>query len=104
LIDKARLLERLRGHLNDRQEKVLLRMLREGPDGFEGALSAGNYIRIARTSPATARRDLADMVDKGVLSRTGERRYTRYHLTIPTRRTPRISIGLNGRVVTAPEN
>jgi Fic family protein len=85
LIHKARLLERLRGQLNDRQEKVLVRMLREGPDGFAGGLSAGNYIRIARTSPATARRDLADMVDRGALSRTGERRYTRYHLALPTR-------------------
>lgn len=104
LIDKARLLERLRGYLNHRQEKVLLRMLREGPEGFEGGLSAGNYIRIARTSPATARRDLADMVDRGALSRTGERRYTRYHLTIPVRPTPRISIDRNGRIVTASED
>ena len=103
-IDKARLLDRLRGHMNARQEKVLLRMLREGPAGFAGGLSAGNYIRVARTSPATARRDLADMVAKGALSRTGERRYTRYRLTIPTRRTPYISIGPNGRIVTAPEN
>ena len=34
LIDKTRLLDRLRGLLNNRQEKALLRMLREGPDGF----------------------------------------------------------------------
>lgn len=100
LIAKAKLLDRLRGELNDRQEKVLLRMLREGPDGFKGGLSAGNYTRIARTSPATARRDLADLVDKDALSRTGERRYTRYHLTIPTRRIPQISIDSNGQIVT----
>jgi Fic family protein len=39
LIDKTRLLDRLRGQLNDRQEKALQRMLREGPDGFK-AVSA----------------------------------------------------------------
>jgi len=38
LIDKTRLLDRLRGQLNERQEKALLRMLREGPEGFRGGL------------------------------------------------------------------
>lgn len=99
LIDKSKLLDRFRDDLNDRQEKVLLRMLREGPGGFEGGLSAGNYVRIARTSPATARRDLGDLVDKGALRRTGERRYTRYHLTIPLRPVRRISIDSHGNIV-----
>ncbi len=42
LIEKTRLLDRLRGELKPRQEKALLRMLREGPEGFKGGLSAGN--------------------------------------------------------------
>src|SRR6185437_9287762 len=54
LIDKTKLLDRLRGQLNDRQEKALLRMLREGPEGFQGGLSAGNYATITGASPATA--------------------------------------------------
>ncbi len=37
LIDKTRLLDRLRGQLNARQEKALLRMLHEGPEGFKVA-------------------------------------------------------------------
>jgi Fic family protein len=41
-----------------------------------------NYIAITGTSPATATRDLADLVDKGALTRTGERRHTRYWLNI----------------------
>ena len=53
LIDKTRLLDRLKGEINERQEKVLLRMLREGPDGFKGGLSAGNYAKITGASPAT---------------------------------------------------
>ena len=37
LIDKTRLLKRLRGQLNERQQKALLRMLREGPEAFRAA-------------------------------------------------------------------
>ncbi|MFG0283804.1 MAG: Fic family protein [Phycisphaerales bacterium JB039] len=99
LIDKARLLERLGGSLNERQRKVLLRMLRAGPDGFKGGLSAGNYVAISRTSSATATRDLADLVAMGALQRTGERRYARYHLTIPTRPIGPIRIDGAGNIV-----
>ena len=80
LIDKTRLLDRLRGAINERQEKALLRMFREGPDGFDGGLSAGNYRTITGAALATATRDLADLVEKGALIRTGERRYARYRL------------------------
>lgn len=99
LIDKARLLDRLRGQLNPRQDVVLRRVLREGPEGFQGGLSAGNYVSIAKTSPATATRDLAEMVERGALTRTGERRHTRYHLPIPLRRVPRITIDESGEIV-----
>jgi Fic family protein len=85
LIDKTRLLDGLRGQLNDRQHKALLRMLREGPEGFEGGMSAGNYATITAASPATATRDLTDMVDKGALVRQGELRHARYHVAIPYR-------------------
>ena len=98
LIGKTRLLDRLRGRLNERQEKALLRMFREGPEGFKGGLSAGNYIRITGTSPATATRDLADMVAKGALSRVSERRHARYHLAIPLRPMPPVTIGEDGVV------
>ncbi|MDE0103019.1 MAG: Fic family protein [Bryobacterales bacterium] len=82
LIEKTKLLDRLNGQLNTRQEKALLRVLREGPDGFRGGLSAGNYMTITDATPSTARRDLAGLVSKGALTRTGLRRYTRYHPTI----------------------
>ncbi|MGC2659177.1 MAG: Fic family protein, partial [Bryobacteraceae bacterium] len=52
LIDKSKLMERMRGKLNRRQEEALLRMLREGPDGFKGGLSATNYISITGASAA----------------------------------------------------
>jgi Fic family protein len=69
--------------MNPRQEKAILRMFRAGVDGFEGGLSAENYIAITRTSRATATRDLQNLVEKGALTRTGELRHTRYHLNLP---------------------
>ncbi len=99
LIDKAKLLDRLRGELNERQGKVLLRVLAEGTKGFAGGLSAGNYVSIAKASPATARRDLADLVDKAALSRTGERRHTRYHLTISLRPVSSVTIDQTGNII-----
>jgi Fic family protein len=79
-IAKAKLYERLRGRLNERQDKVIARMFHEGIDGFIGGLSAEKYIAIAKTSRATATRDLQDLVEKGALTKTGELRHTRYHL------------------------
>ena len=82
VLAKARMLDRLSGRLNERQTKVLLRMFKEGPEGFTGGLSAENYLRITGTSRATATRDLASLVDMGALRRTGERKSTRYWLNI----------------------
>lgn len=86
LIEKTRLLDRLRGRINARQEKALIRMMGEGPDGFVGGLSAYNYRTITEAASATATRDLAELVELGALERVGERRYTRYHLTIANRK------------------
>ncbi|HUC63713.1 MAG TPA: Fic family protein [Alphaproteobacteria bacterium] len=98
-IDKTRLLDRLSDQLNDRQQKALLRMLREGPEGFEGGLSAGNYIVITKVSPATATRDLADLVSKGALVRAGERRHARYHVAIPLRPVAPIKLDDRGDLI-----
>ncbi len=87
LIKKTKFFDRHRDQLNQRQIKVMLRIFQEGPDGFDGGLSADNYIRITRTSRATATRDLNDLVVKGALTRKGELKGTRYYLTISE--TPR---------------
>jgi Fic family protein len=104
LIDKAKFLDRVGAQLNERQRTVLLRVLREGPEGFKGGLSAGKYITLAKTSAPTARRDLAELVDSGVLTRTGERRHARYHPPIPLRPVPRVTIDDRGHITefTAP--
>lgn len=82
LIAKTKLYDALRGQLNERQDKVMARMFKEGPDDFKGGLSAENYISITGTTRATATRDLADLIEKGALKRTGKRRYTRYWLDL----------------------
>lgn len=82
LLAKTRMYDALRGEINERQEKVLKRMFAAGLDGFEGGLSAENYIRITKTSRATATRDLQDLVEKGALMKSGELKGTRYFLGI----------------------
>jgi Fic family protein len=77
LLAKTKLLDRLRGTINSRQEKALLRMLHDGPDGFEGGMSASKYTTITGAPPATARRHLAELVGLGALVRTGDRKTTR---------------------------
>lgn len=81
-IAKAKFYDQFRDRLNERQAKVIERMFREGSDGFKGGLSAENYIAITSTSRATTTRDLQDLVEMGALSRTGERRHTRYWLMV----------------------
>lgn len=89
-VAKAKFYERARDRLNERQARVIARMFKEGIDGFQGGLSAENYITIAKTSRATATRDLQDLVEKGALARTGERRHTRYYLALDTRADERM--------------
>lgn len=82
LIGKTKFYARFQGTLNERQEKVIARLFKQGPEGFKGGLSAENYIRITETSRATATRDLQDLVAKGALTKTGELRYSRYELRL----------------------
>ena len=84
IVFKSGLLERLQGQLNARQSKALIRMLDTGPVGFEGGMSNANYMTITGASPATARRDLGGLVALKALTRTGERKSTRYWLRKPT--------------------
>jgi Fic family protein len=99
LIDRTKLLDGLRGKLNERQQKALQRMFREGPEGFKGGLSAGKYSTITGASPATTTRDLADLTEKGALIREGERRHARYKLSMPLRPVPHISVSERGKLV-----
>jgi len=81
-VAKTKFYDRVRGKMNERQAKVIARMFEEGIDGFKGGLSAENYISIINAPRATVTRDLQDLVAMGVLTKTGERRYTRYYLNL----------------------
>lgn len=54
--------------LNERQRKVLLKVLDFGSD-FEGVINTSKYKSIAGTSRATAVRDIQDLETKGILVR-----------------------------------
>ncbi len=82
IINKTKLIDRVRDKLNARQEKALLRMFREGPNGFKGGLSAANYMQITGATTASTTRDLHDLVNKGALRRAGKRKSTRYFLAM----------------------
>ena len=54
--------------MNERQVKVVNKLW----DGFEGKLTTSKWAKIAKTSQATALRDITDLVEKGVLKVAGE--------------------------------
>jgi Fic family protein len=83
IIKKTKLYDKVRTQLNERQEKLLSRIFREGPEGFKGGLSVKNYLSITGASRATATRDLQYLVDLEVLTKTGELKGTRYYLNLP---------------------
>lgn len=68
--------------MNERQKKVMQKLLDAGPGGFAGGMSAEKYVNITRASKATATRDLTDLAERGVLTVTGQGRGTRYALML----------------------
>jgi len=54
--------------INDRQRLVLNRLL----DGFEGKLTTTKYAKLTKSSQDTALRDIAYLVDRGILVRSSE--------------------------------
>ena len=70
--------------LNERQKKVINRILEAGPANFTGGLTTRKYISIAKTSRATAFREISDMLDKKILRQLpGKGRSVHYDLIWP---------------------
>jgi Fic family protein len=70
--------------LNERQRRVLNRMLEAGPGGFEGGLTQRKYVGMTGAACATAWRDIDDLLGKGLLVKgAGADRSTYYDLAIP---------------------
>lgn len=72
---------------NERQRKVLERLLEAGHigsgGGFLGGMSAEKYAKITGASRATATRDLTDLLTQGLLRVEGVGKATRYAVNVP---------------------
>lgn len=82
ILRKTRFFDHFKNLLNERQLKVIQKMMDAGPEGFEGGLNASKYISITKASKATATRDLQHLATIGALAIEGGGRSTRYRLNI----------------------
>ena len=78
----ARLFSGVQDRLNERQLKVLRRMLKEGPAGFKGGMTAKKYIAMTGAAKATATRDLQGLVQANVFIPSGGGRSVCYQVNL----------------------
>lgn len=78
----ARLFSGVQDQLNERQLKVLRRMLKEGSGGFKGGMTAKKYIALTGAAKATATRDLQGLVQANVFIPSGGGRSVRYQVNL----------------------
>jgi Fic family protein len=70
--------------INERQRKVLNKMLDAGPGRFVGGLTQRKFAAMTAVSPATAWRDIEDLLKKGLIAKgEGAGRSTYYDVAIP---------------------
>ena len=81
-IKKMKFFDKYDKIFNDRQKKVINRILEEGINGFKGGMNAKKYISITDTSKATATRDLQELAAMNVFVMKGLGRSTSYELDI----------------------
>lgn len=74
------LLQQFRDVLNERELKVLKKMLATGMAGFQGGMTAKKYMSITKASKATSTRDLQHLHELGILALKGAGRSTFYEL------------------------
>lgn len=82
-LDRARFWSRNKNvDLNERQRKVLNKMLEAGPGRFIGGMTPRKLQSITKAAGATATRDLTELVEKGLMVRRGAGRSTHYELEL----------------------
>jgi Fic family protein len=81
-LKKTKFFDLFKDRLNERQLKVIIKMLEAEPKGFEGGMTANKYISITKASKATATRDLQLLAELGVFVPEGGGRSRRYSLNI----------------------
>ncbi len=82
ILKKTKFFDRFREQLQERQIKVIYRMMDAGSAGFIGGMNAAKYIGITACSKATATRDMQHLVDLNIFKSVGGGRSTRYELMI----------------------
>lgn len=82
ILKKAAYFEAFKEELNERELKVIQRMMQAGINGFEGGMSAKKYMKIADTSKATATRDLQHLLAIHAVTQVGSGRSVRYELNL----------------------
>jgi len=71
LVQRNQFFTRFTEGLNDRQRLVLQNLFGQGPERVDLGISNKSYVKIAKTSVATATRDLNDLVQLGAVARSG---------------------------------
>jgi len=70
--------------LTKRQQKVIIRLLDAGPEGFVGGLTTRKYVEMTKASRATCYREITDLLNKGMLRKNpGKGRSVSYTLNWP---------------------
>lgn len=82
ILKKSVFFDSHKDELNERQVKVLRRMMQAGVKGFEGGMSAKKYMTITGTSKATATRDLQHLLTIKIFRQIGSGRSARYELCL----------------------
>lgn len=83
-LERSRFWTRPETHtVNERQRKLLMRLLIAGDGGFLGGLNVERYLKMVDASKATATRDLSDLVQRGLLHTSGRGKALRYHVSVP---------------------
>lgn len=81
-LSKSKYYEHYETQLNERELKVIHRMMQAGLRGFEGGMSAKKYMTITGVSKATATRDLQHLHEIKALKQIGSGRSVRYELNL----------------------
>lgn len=82
ILKKSVFFDTFKDQLNERELKVLKRMMEAGIKGFEGGMSAKKYMSITGASKATATRDLHHLNEIKILKQIGSGRSIRYELNL----------------------
>lgn len=83
ILSKTRFYDKFSSNLNERQQKVVSRIFKEGRKGFQGGITPQKYMAITKCSSATATRDLANLVKKGSFYKAESGgRSTRYEIKL----------------------